>query len=120
MTATIGAVSGLVLRRGYTGFGYEDAAAVIKLLGKDPAAADKNEVVQSSGLGARSVTFEIEIDSSGNLATLQGLLMTATTFDPGDGSGSRNVTMISFKPRIFIWAGASPSAWLAEVTLRER
>lgn len=103
----------------YTGYGYEDQAAVTKLLGMDPARADKNEVVQSSAKGARSCSFSAYADNATDRDALVATLYTQTTHEEGDGSSAHNVIVVKAQAKVWAWFGNNPH-WLVDIVLRER
>ena len=102
---------------GYSGYAYDDQASVAKLLGKDPALADKNEVIQSSALGAKSATLEVYADTSAERDYFVGLLFKKVTHNDGI-DGDRTVVVTSARPRMWLWAGGTPR-WIVALSLRE-
>lgn len=102
---------------GYTGYAYEEQAAVVKLLGKDPALLDKNEVVQASAKGSRVATLEVYVDTTVDRDNLVGLLFKKVTHNDGI-EGDRTVIVTAAKPRMWLWSGGVPR-WIVALTMRE-
>lgn len=103
--------------QGYSGYAYEDQATAVKLLGKDPALADKNEVVQSSGKGARAATLEVYADTVAARDNFVGLLFKKCIHNDGI-EGDRNVIVTSVRPRMWLWSGGVPR-WIVALSMRE-
>ncbi len=101
----------------YTGYAYEDTATAVKLLGKDPALADKNEVVQSSGKGSRSCSIEVFADTVAVRDQFVALLFKKCIHNDGI-EADRNVIVMSAKPRMWLWSGGVP-IWLVAIEMRE-
>jgi hypothetical protein len=106
------------VRDSYTGYGYEDQASVQKLLGKDPALADKNEVIQSSSKGARSASLEVYADSLAIRDAFVALLFKKVLHNDGVEAADHTVVVMSAKPRIWVWAGGLP-LWIVAFNFRE-
>jgi hypothetical protein len=105
------------VKDGYSGYAYEDAANPQRLLGKDPALADKNEVVQSSAIGSRSATLDCYADTTAERDALVGLLFKKVTHNDGI-EADRTVIVVAAKPRMWIWSGGVPG-WIVSLMLRE-
>ena len=116
--ATLDVLTLSVVMGSYSGYHYEQEASVTPLLGRDPAAPDKNEIVQTTAKVSKVCTFECYADNT-TKNSLDALLFTQTTHDPGDGTGSHNVNVVSVQPRIEFWAGGTPT-WIVAITVRER
>lgn len=117
--ATLGSVTFQFARGSYQGFAYEDTAKVIPLLGGDPSFPANNEVVQSSALGSRVARFDAVVTSSADRDALEAMLMSQQTFNADDGDGDHAVNVMLAMPRIPIFVGTTPLAWLVSLELRE-
>lgn len=115
--ASLGSVDFNIGKGSYAGFGFEQAAAVIALLGRDPALPRNNEVVQSSALGSRSASLDAVVLNTSDREALEDLLFTQTTFD--DGDEIRSVIVMQATARIPIYVGTTPDAWIVALVLRE-
>ncbi len=91
----IGAIDPLPVRT-FSGLDYKSVYTRQRLL-SDGTSADKNEVIQSSGLPGREATLEGPIRSHDTLATLRGYYEAATVvaFTTPDAV-DRNVVIIDF------------------------
>jgi hypothetical protein len=118
--ASLGGVAFQIMKASYHGFGYADRAAVVRLRGGDPLQPSHNEVVQSSGIGARVATLSAVVESAEDVASLEQLLFTDTSFEAGDEIAARDVTVTKAAAGIPIFLGGIPSAFTVELELRER
>jgi hypothetical protein len=115
--AQLGDVTFNIAKGSYAGFGLDQAANVIPLLGGDPSLPRNNEVVQTSAMGARSASLDAVVLSSSDRDDLEDLLFTQTVFY--DGDADHDVIVMQAKVRIPIYVGTSPDAWIVELVLRE-
>lgn len=106
------------VKDGFTGYAYEDQAVVQKLLGKDPALADKNEVVQSSSIGSRAASLEVYADTIAERDALVYYLFKKILHNDGIEAADHTVICTSARPRIWLWSGGVPR-WIVALTLRE-
>jgi hypothetical protein len=121
--ARLGDIEVRTARGSYAGFAYDDEANVIKLLGGDPALPDRNEVIQSNALGARSASFDVVVTSEEDRDSIEALLFSQTTWESAELASSapmvRDVVVTKARVRIPIYTGAEPQAWVIELGLRE-
>lgn len=117
MPQLLGATSIKILKGTYTGFGYEDQAAIVRLLGRDPAIFN-NEVVQTSALGAKSCSFTAYCDTAAERDVLVTKIYTQTTFDDGS-EAVRNVNVVAARATLDP-NSALLTKWHVEINLRER
>ena len=99
---------------------YEDELRVVPLLGRDPALADRNEVLQTSARGAQVCTFAALAEGNAAKDALQALWATQTTHDPGDGAGVRNVAVTKVDVALASWADPATPVYVVTLTTRTR
>ena len=114
---TLGGITYFPLE-GYNGYSYADELAVVPLLGRDPAQADRNEFLQYSGKGAQHATIEALCETASARDALMALWATQTTHDDATGEASRNVTVVKAENRLMMWTGTP--VWVVTLTLRTR
>jgi hypothetical protein len=119
MPFTIGPLPYNGVKDGYSGYLYDEEAAVLPLLAMDPARPDKNEVIQTTGKRAQVATLEVYADTAAERDAFVALMYTQTTHLDGTGEAVRNVTVVSAKPRIWLWSGGVPH-WIVAFVLRTR
>ena len=116
-TPTLGGIAYFPLE-GYSGYSYTDELAVVRLLGRDGALADRNEVLQQSAKGAMVATVEALCETAAARDALLALFATQTTHDDASGEAVRNVTVVKAENRLMMWSGAP--IWVVTLTLRTR
>lgn len=119
-TPAIGGIAYFPLPDSFVPYHYEDELHVVPLLGRDPAQADRNEVLQSSARGAQSCTFAALAEGNAARDALVALWATAATHDLGDGAGARNVSVIKVDVALASWADAATPVYVVTITTRTR
>lgn len=124
---TIGGASPITYRGvygTYQGYGYDETANVVKLLGRDPTQVFNNEVALTSAIGSKSTTLQVYAEGNTALNAFIALLFTQVTHNAGDGTGDHLVTVMAVKQRAFVWTGGTVAApgeptYVVTLTLRE-
>ena len=116
----IGGIHYFPLPDNFAPYRYEDEVKVLPLLGRDPARADRNEVLQTSARGAQVCTFAALAEGNAAKDALQALWATQTTHDPGDGAGARNVAVTKVDVALVSWADPATPVYLVTLTARTR
>lgn len=119
-TPVIGGIAYFPLPDGFMPYHYEDELHVVPLLGRDPAQADRNEVLQASARGAQACTFAALAEGNAAKDALVALWATQTTHDLGDGVGARNVTVVKVDAALASWADAAMPVYVVTITTRTR
>jgi len=119
-TPLLGGIAYFPLPDNFVPYGYADELRVVPLLGRDPALADRNEVLQSSARGAQACTFAALAEGNAAKDALQALWATQTTHDLGDGAGARNVTVTKVDVAFSSWADAAVPVYVVTITTRTR
>ena len=116
----IGGIHYFPLPDNFAPYRYEDEVKVLPLLGRDPALADRNEVLQASARGAQVCTFAALAEGNAAKDALQALWATQTTHDLGDGAGVRNVAVMKVDASLAYWADPATPVYLVTLTTRTR
>ena len=116
----IGGIHYFPLPDNFTPYRYEDEVKVVPLLGRDPALADRNEVLQTNARGAQVCTFAALAEGNAAKDALQALWATQTTHDPGDGAGVRNVGVTKVEVTLASWADPATPVYVVTLTTRTR
>ena len=116
----IGGIHYFPLPDNFTPYRYEDEVKVLPLLGRDPALADRNEVLQANARGAQVCTFAALAEGNAAKDALQALWATQTTHDPGDGAAVRNVTVMKVDAALAYWADPATPVYVVTLTARTR
>lgn len=103
---------------GYSGYKYPDTAKVTPLLGRDPLLPDKNEVIQTGGLGAKVAEILCHADTISERNALEALQWTRVTHDDGTGDPVRTVFVVQVDAYLWKFNGSHP-AWMVKLFLRE-
>jgi hypothetical protein len=119
-TPAIAGIAYFPLPDNFVPYGYGDELRVVPLLGRDPAQADRNEVLQANARGAQVCTFAALAEGNAAKDALQALWATQTTHDLGDGAGVRNVTVVKVDTVLAYWADPATPAYLVTLTTRTR
>ncbi|MDE3095605.1 MAG: hypothetical protein KGK07_06350 [Chloroflexota bacterium] len=119
-TPLLGGVAYFPLPDSFVPYHYDDELRVTPLLGRDPAQADRNEVLQSSARGAQSCTFAALAEGNAARDALIALWATATTHDLGDGAGARNVSVTKVDVALASWADPATPVYVVTITTRTR
>lgn len=119
-TPVIGGIAYFPLPDSFVPYHYEDELRVLPLLGRDPAQADRNEVLQANARGAQVCTFAALAEGNAAKDALQTLWATQTTHDLGDGAGVRNVTVTKVDAALASWADAATPVYVVTITARTR
>ncbi|HEV8654488.1 MAG TPA: hypothetical protein VGR85_03130 [Candidatus Limnocylindria bacterium] len=115
---TLNGVSYFPIAEGWEPYHYEDEVAVVKLLGRDPALPDRNEVLQTNARGAQVSTFSALCETEAEADALVALWADPEVeHDDGTGAGPRDVVVTSARKTPHSWAGSAP-VWI--VTLMTR
>ena len=116
----VGGIHYFPLPDNFTPYRYEDEVKVVPLLGRDPALADRNEVLQTNARGAKVCTFAALAEGNVAKDALQALWATQTTHEPGDGAGVRSVAVTKVDVALVSWADPQVPAYLVTLTTRTR
>ena len=119
-TPLLGGIAYFPLPDNFVPYHYEDELRVVPLLGRDPAQADRNEVLQSSARGAQTCTFAALAEGNAAKDALVALWATQTTHDLGDGAGARNVTVTKVDVALASWADPATPVYVVTITTRTR
>lgn len=119
-TPLVGGIAYFPMPDNFVPYHYDDELRVIPLLGRDPAQADRNEVLQASARGAQVCTFAALAEGSAAKDALVALWATQTTHDLGDGLGARNVTVVKIDAALASWADAATPVYVVTITTRTR
>jgi hypothetical protein len=119
-TPAIAGIAYFPLPDNFVPYGYADELRVVPLLGRDPALADRNEVLQANARGAQACTFAALAEGNAAKDALQALWATQTTHDLGDGAGIRNVTVTKVDVALASWADAATPVYVVTITTRTR
>ncbi len=114
----IGGIHYFPLPDSFVPYRYEDDIVVLKLLGRDGALADRNEVLQTSARGAQVCTFAALAEGNAAKDALVALWATQTTHDLGDGAGARNVTVTKVDTGLMSWGDPATPVYLVTLTTR--
>lgn len=119
-TPSIGGVAYFPLADSFVPYHYEDELRVMPLLGRDPAQADRNEVLQSSARGAETCIFAALAEGNAAKDALVALWGTETTHDLGDGAGARDVAVVKVESALASWADPATPVYVVTITTRTR
>lgn len=119
-TPVLGGITYFPLPDNFTPYHYEDELRVVPLLGRDPAQADRNEVLQANARGAQVCTFAALAEGNAAKDALVALWATQTAHDLGDGAGARNVAVTKVDAAITSWADAATPVYVVTITTRTR